>query len=153
MKKLSIIITLFVLLIGSAISFSHMGKDQGEKESTESKQHSDMKKHEDKMKVLHHSMALLGGHTDKIFHSIIDSNFSHLSESAEAIKKVAEGLEGTKPHKHLQNIDRYNSLVMELLNESETFERVVDRQDPIKVAEHFGRVIAICVECHINFRD
>jgi CRISPR/Cas system-associated endonuclease/helicase Cas3 len=161
-------LALLTFFFWSVISYSHMGEKHQEKEVPATKEHQEgmkehqeemkehhgeMEEHHEKMEVLHSSMTKLGGHTDVIFHSIIQSDFSKLAESAQAIKEVAEGLEGTVPHKNLENIDKYNSFISALKKESLAFEGAVNDKEPMKIADNFGKVIGICVECHINFRD
>jgi hypothetical protein len=172
MKKGYLGVALLAFFFWSVISYSHEGEkhqekkapaamEHQEKTSGEMKEHHEEMKehhgkmmgHHEKMEVLHSSMAKLSGHTDVIFHSIIQSDFSKLSESAQAVKEVAEGLEGTVPRKNLENIDKYNSLVSALKKECLEFENAVNEKGPMKIAENFGKVIGVCVECHISFRD
>jgi hypothetical protein len=172
MKKVYLSLAMLAFFFWCVISYSHEGEkhqekkapaemEHQEKTSGEMKEHheemkerhGEMMGHHEKMEVLHSSMAKLGGHTDVIFHSIIKSDFSKLAESAQAVNEVAEGLVGTMPHKNLENIDKYNSLVSALKKECLEFEIAVNEKGPMKIAENFGKVIGVCVECHISFRD
>lgn len=154
MRKTFLFLSLVILLIGSAISYSHSGGEHKEKAVGDPKsQHEEIKEHHGKMGVLHNSMAILNGHIDIIFHSIILSDFSKLARSANVVKKVAEGLKGTRPHKNLENVDRYGALIAKLEKEAREFEETLSEQNPLEVSQKFGSVIGVCVECHISFRD
>ncbi|MDH3258669.1 MAG: hypothetical protein OEM19_04300 [Deltaproteobacteria bacterium] len=172
MKKGYLGVALLAFFFWSVISYSQEGEKHQEMKAPAAMEHQEntsgemkehhgemkehhgkMEKHHEKMKVLHNSMAALGGHTDRIFHSIIKSNFSELEESARALREVAAGLEGTVPHKNLENVDQYKSLVSTLKEKSLKLEGAVMEKEPMKIADNFGKVIGICVECHISFRD
>jgi hypothetical protein len=105
------------------------------------------------MKKLHMSMSELNKRVDMIFHSIIYSNFKNLGESAGSIRKVAEGLKDTFPHKKLSKLDEYRALAGRLLKLSTDFEEKVKKGEPKAITASFGEMIRVCVECHIQFRD
>ncbi|NIS75285.1 MAG: hypothetical protein GTO08_08385 [Deltaproteobacteria bacterium] len=161
MKKVFFGFALMTFLFFSVISHSNMGEKHEGAGHSEAKDHQEemkehhgeMEEHHGKMEVLHHSMEIFEDHTDRVLDLILSSHFADLEESARGMKKLADGLEGTKPHKNLKNIDKYNSLVSDLKKGIGEFEDAIKGKDPLEITDDFGKLINICVECHISFRD
>jgi hypothetical protein len=161
MKKITLAVAILAAISFSVVALSNMGEKHHEKRAGEAKEHhEEMKEHHGEMEehhgeegILHESMEILEGHADKILDSILHSHFTELEGSARAVSELAGGLEGTKPHKNLENMEKYNSLVIALKKGTLEFEGAVKGKDPREITDNFGKVIGICVECHINFRD
>jgi hypothetical protein len=143
---------LFVLAPSSAYPNSGEKHAPAEKKMDHGMMHGEAKE-KSPAEVLHTSMAELNQMVERIFHSIILSQFDELDESAAYIRKVAAGLKVTKPHRKLVRITEYRKLVEEFEAGCVEFERDVKEKKPAETASSFGNLIATCVECHVNFRD
>jgi len=155
MRKWMLFLLSLLLSLPMTVTYAHM---EGEKDMKgDHGTHHGMVHHsvesEKAMKKLHRSMAELNSRTDKIFHSIIFSNFGDLEESVSAIRNVANGLRDTFPHRNLTKLDEFKNLANALSERSGRFEKAVQQRDPMAISKSFGEVLSTCVECHIEFRD
>lgn len=153
LKKILGGVTIIVFFLSAIHVYSHTEKHADKHGEAGREQHDEMREGHETMKVLHSSMAELNVQANKVFHAIIHSQFSELGGSVDAIKKIADNLEGTRPHKNLKNLDKYRNLIKTLKIECLAFENAVVNQDPLKIPDKFGGVLGVCVECHVHFRD
>lgn len=155
MRRTTIFFMMVVVSSLAGTSISQMTEKHQKKEEVVRKEssHEMTGEEHERMQWLHSSMAELNVEMNKIFHAIISSNFSGLVQMSGTVRSVAEGLEGTRPHKNIKNIEQYDEFVRRLKVSCQEFERAVAGQKPLEITESFEKVVSTCVGCHIQFRD
>lgn len=105
------------------------------------------------MKAQHERMANFREAADAILNGIIHSAGKMVFGGAERLERSLEGQEADMPHKNRSRAKEFHGLYVELGQRAGKLKDAVRKDDLPAAATAYGRILEICVTCHIRFRD
>lgn len=108
---------------------------------------------ENAMKAQHERMERFQEAARKLTEALILSDRKNADDAAALLARSLAGHENDVPHKNRSRSKEYHGLFVELGKRTETLRAGLSAGKLPKAAGSYGRVLEVCVSCHMKFRD
>lgn len=105
------------------------------------------------MKAQHERMARFQEAARKLTEALILSDRKNADDAATLLVRSLAGHENDVPHKNRSRSKEFHGLFVELGKRTEALRADLSAGKLPKAAGSYGRVLEICISCHMKFRD